>query len=166
MSHILSLTFSSGICNDVSWDHDECMSTQKTKPLSDCICLTISSPCRCSADKSISTAVTGLYGATAMVKPSPCISLFKKREKNTSHRGFFLHRQCEHFQFIFSLLLHSKPGQTHTQTHIFYLQFGFKKLGHGNRCLRGGYMAQCKTTLLVKKLKLVNKNRTGTNIQN
>lgn len=61
------------------------MSTQKTKPLSDCICLTISSPCRCSADKSISTAVTGLCGATAKVEPSPCISFFERKRRKTLH---------------------------------------------------------------------------------
>lgn len=67
------------------------------------------------------------------------LSFPENKEKNTSH--CFFPSYIDNFQFIFSLLLHSKPGQRHTQTHIFYLQFGFKKLGHGNRCLGGGYKA-------------------------
>lgn len=129
---------------------------QKTKPLSDCICLSISSLSRCSADKSNSAAVTGLCGATAKVKPSPCVSLFERIRRKTPHTEFL-----PSFEFI----LHSKPVQnteTHTNSY-FTFSLGFRNLDMVTG-VSGEATRRNVKTLLVKTLRLVNK--TGTNVHN
>lgn len=69
---------------------------------------------RCSADKSISAAVTGLCGETAKVQPSLCVYLFKRiREKNT----FFLSTLTMQTLSVYFLIATTQQIRQNTKRH-------------------------------------------------